>query len=254
MAKGLRITDDVRALIGETYLKHPDWIAKQILAEVHKIQGKRGWPGLSAVQKELTKIREKNAAMLSVENSEERPWNLATLNRFPISTSALPSVLKVWVHNQGKSWLNMRLSIREAKWAARLYSTIEDTDFLTTLASVYAFYERIAEITNSEFDSTDLDLQVYSIMIGENITDEEINKRLTGILLSEWGRQSSKDFASKYKSLLTADESIYELLSTEDTEARNLLSWLRRRIRPYTKRGTNKPEEAHNERTHSKEG
>ena len=63
MAKGPVIPDDVKRDIAEVYLEHRDWRAKEIQSEVNSRLRKRNykinpdWPGLSAVQKQLTQIR-----------------------------------------------------------------------------------------------------------------------------------------------------------------------------------------------------
>ena len=63
MPKGKVVTPEVKAIVRKVYDRYPKWTAKEIRAEVeHLLNEKKrkypeGWPGLSAVQKELAIIR-----------------------------------------------------------------------------------------------------------------------------------------------------------------------------------------------------
>jgi hypothetical protein len=132
---------------------------------------------------------------------EDELWSLATLERYPIEPEALPAVLKVWVYHEEHYWEEvseekepgMQFSIRDAKWAARLYSVTNDIETLTVLAKNYSFLEKVAKALGFVFDSTELDLTVYSHMTGDKIID----KRRESFLLnssSRIGCESLEDF------------------------------------------------------------
>jgi hypothetical protein len=153
MAKNPLITDEVKRVIAQMYLKHSDWRAKEIRdgveARLHEQnpRSKPGWPGLSTVQKELTKQRKTDDTRPPESKGLDEPWNIATMadadNEIP--AEALPIVLRVWAKSferKGKS-----LTIREAKWVSRLYHLINDIDSLKWYAKFYALEERTTEIT-----------------------------------------------------------------------------------------------------------
>jgi len=128
MAKGIVVTNEVKALIASVYKDHPTWKAPRVHKEVGKVlrkeakaQGKiiaKGWPGLHIVQKELATVRKK--AKTPPVNDEEQPWGIATLDDYPIAAPALPVVLKEYkrLFDEGRA-----LTVRQAKWLARLSAT-----------------------------------------------------------------------------------------------------------------------------------
>ena len=76
-----------------------------------------------------------------IEQSEEdENWSVETLNKFPIGADALPSVLEVW----NFALLNKRqpLTMRQAKWVARLYKTLEGEDIKVVYLFAKAYAHR----------------------------------------------------------------------------------------------------------------
>lgn len=149
MAKNPLITDDVKRVIAKIYLEHPDWRAKEIrdgvLARLHEQnpRSKLGWPGLSAVQKELTKQRKTNKARPHESNSLDEPWSLTTIKEYPIPPEALPLVLAVAHHKAFSP--KQKLTIREAKWIGRLYALTTEGDRNDNIIAINATLERWAE-------------------------------------------------------------------------------------------------------------
>lgn len=142
---------------------------------------------------------------------EDDPWSLATLEQYPLAPEAIPSVLKVWVYHEEHYWEEvseekepgMQFSIRDAKWAARLYSAIKDIKLLTIAAVNYAFFERVAKTLDLVFDSTELDLMIYSYITGEKVT----GTRRETILAGRIGGDSLKDFKDILNKLSTYEKS-----------------------------------------------
>jgi len=172
MAKGPLVTDAVEALIAAVYQKHPKWKASEVRNEVdyrlHKDNPKLppGWPSLSTVQKVLAKIRKKNELPPA---PQAKPWSTATLGDYPIPPEALPRVLELWRFRLDRG---EKLSIREAKWAARLSAvkppeykimyegqecSLEGVHWLHLLADWYSHSEIIYEILDRPFDADVLD-------------------------------------------------------------------------------------------------
>lgn len=160
MAKNPIVTEEVEILIAEFHSRHPSWKAKDVQARVSQVLYNRnpklppGWPGLSTVQKVLTKIRKKESELSP--DPEDRPWSMATLDDYPISPEAIPAVLEVW-----KSRIEQKqgFTIREAKWAARLSAIprLKDITRLFSRASQYARLELIYQLIDRPFNSTIID-------------------------------------------------------------------------------------------------
>jgi len=165
MAKGRVVTDEVETLIGWVSDKHPKWTAQEVQTEVHLLLRDKdpaideGWPGLSKVQKILARIRQKRAE----PDLQDKPWSLATLDQgYRMPNEAIPGVLKVWADRlrNGKT-----LSIREAKWAARLWGVKPEAEELSVLASQYARAERIYQSMGRPFISGVLDARLMGFNV-----------------------------------------------------------------------------------------
>ena len=182
MPKGPLITDKVKQLIAEMYLQHRDWRAKEVQDEVdHRMSG--NGPGLSAIQKELTKIRKKDAARSPESKGLDIPWSTLSLSEYPIPPEALPSVFQVWVWIREN--LNTTFTIREAQWAARLYAIIKDIRTLAAIARGHSVLEKIGEVTGGAFESHNIDLFIFSLMTGQEITPER-QKKILGFSEEQW--------------------------------------------------------------------
>jgi hypothetical protein len=154
MAKGPKITEEIMGQIARIYLAHRDWPAKKIQHEIHAQLRKKNpqippdWPGLSSVQKILAPIRTKDAEMRSGSKGIDRPWSVVTLAEYEIPPEALPTVLKMAVHfrQREEEGEGRRMTIREARWAARL-SSMEDLHKLFQTIQEYAEEEKVVELT-----------------------------------------------------------------------------------------------------------
>lgn len=157
MAKGPIITDETKMLIAQVHQEHPDWYAKEVEAEVNKLLDSKG-PGLSAIQKELTNIRRRYQGAGGVQ---EKLWNLGLLsapNVPDLPADSIPVVLKVLVRRvQMKS---RPLTVREAKWIARLHYLVPNVDELSLVARFYAAGERACEAAGVSFNTIDMDIGI----------------------------------------------------------------------------------------------
>jgi len=150
MAKGPLITDSVRRIIVKVYFKHPDWRAKEIQRKVndtlreHNPRINRDWPGLSTVQKVLAAIHKNEKGM--PPDPEDSPWHVTSLIKYDLHPEALPTVLEVWLFRLEKKY--RPLTIREAKWVARLYRVVSDIRLLDISATQYALDEKVFKISN----------------------------------------------------------------------------------------------------------
>lgn len=148
MAKGPKISENVKVLVVETKMAHPDWLAKEVQSEVNKLLKGKG-PGLSAVQKILVKLPRPTAEGL------EAAWSLAESARpdhnIPLEANA--DLLKIWRWCQ---IVGRNFTIREAQWVARLRGIIP-FDSLLMNATLYAARERASYALKQPLDTTDVD-------------------------------------------------------------------------------------------------
>lgn len=177
MAKGPKITDEVLRQIAAVYIEHPEWRAKEIQCEVNtrlrqgNPKANPSWPGLSTVQKEVTKIRGKYAD--TVELGQEAPWSFQSLDNYPIPPEALPSVLRAWVYT--REYEALEFTVRDAKWVARFYAVYKKKDIkeLVEQASAFSWGELICEVIgvplrkDVEYLSM---LQIYEHLIGTTLS------------------------------------------------------------------------------------
>ena len=198
MARGQLLTKDIRSLIYRTHKKHPSWPARKIRGKVisqwHKVSQNYddpNWPGLSAVQKLLTKYHEKDEERSFESKSLDEPWSLGSLAEYPLPPEAMPLVISIYekclLEATSERWL---FSIREALWVGRLhkiielhhsrhilplpnaqeealrlklghrpegYQKIKLEDLVLEWAYVFAGYEILSETEGESFDSRELD-------------------------------------------------------------------------------------------------
>jgi hypothetical protein len=197
VAKGALITDRVKILIAKVHREHPKWKAPMVRNEVDYLlhdEKPTGWPSLSTVQKVLAEVR-KNEGQPSPEDKPWHMGMLNEYPMSPEEVSAIFRVWKFCVqiggvpnivarinlayekvmgvklvpkgYSQKKVALEKlekqlkrtgnQLSIRDAKWVARLSHVILDTDYLVVTARVYSDMELTYQFVGQPFDSTSLD-------------------------------------------------------------------------------------------------
>jgi hypothetical protein len=163
---------EIITLVWENPDMPPKLLADRLL---EKIKWKGKVPEFDVLKKKVLKYRNHE------KSPQEGPWSTATLGDYPIPPEALPKVLEIWkltLHSEEISFENNvmsweeRLTIREAKWAARLSAvkppehkiigegpktTFEGADWLLALATWYARHEELNEILGHPFDSGELD-------------------------------------------------------------------------------------------------
>ena len=182
MAKGPVVTPEVEALIASVYQKHRKWKAPTVRNEVESILRKKdrtlpkGWPSLSKVQKVLATVRQN----LASPSPEDEPWSISTLkDDSPIPPEALPTILRLWIFRREN--FGHDLTIREAKWAGRLYAIGSNlpVDMFSFFTSVYTISERMYELAGKRFITAHaLDLFLFFLMAHEEVTPERVKKVL----------------------------------------------------------------------------
>jgi hypothetical protein len=197
MAKGPIVTTEVEAFIASVYQKHPKWKASEVRNEVSHILHKNNpklpsrWPSLSTIQKVLAIVR-KNMKEKPAD-PRDKPWSTASIAKYPIHAEALPSILQLWVWTREN--LDIEFSVRQAQWAARLYTVIKDIPTLSFISRIYAFTEINYEQIGASFEYIhSVDLTMFGLITGQEITPERAKKILgqeeeslfVGITDEEW--------------------------------------------------------------------
>lgn len=206
MAGGPKITDQIQQLIVDTYLEHPDWVAKQVQKAVDDEVRRKGLatrgPGLSAVQKKLAAYRSSFNKQASLK-AFKTPWSLGALCDDDISPEAIPIILVVQKFKRLSG--EAPLTVPEAKWVARLYRFVhpvlqadllhsavnEDKLYdLSIWAQWYAARELAAKVANIPLDTSDFDLamatgrmEIIAKFVGTTNTISDVVKRTLGLKL-----------------------------------------------------------------------
>lgn len=166
--RGPNIPDSVRGVIAEVYLEDTNRVAKEIVAELHRrlrnqgMQLKPSWPGLSSVQKELTKQRKTDDARTPESKKLDKPWSIGSSIEHDIPPEATADLLDVWKYCLA---ISHTFTIREAKWVVHIRTALQTSQnvyqyrgaLLFGYANEYAIRERISEILGSPMDTRDID-------------------------------------------------------------------------------------------------
>ena len=167
--RGPAITAKVRRLIAEEYILDTSRTAKEVMLAVHECLGgihsiRPGWPGESAVSKELTHIRKK----VNERGSDllDMPFSLGAVVDHNIPAEAIPILLDMRAIERLSDPTEKPLTVRQARWVAKLYiatqklepsSTGSDRQILRYLAVRFAEREKVCELYDQPYDNSDLD-------------------------------------------------------------------------------------------------
>jgi len=150
--------------ITAVYRDHPNWLVKEIQAEVDRhTEGKA--PGISSVQKLLYQIKSREAEPQF--KSIDRPWSLGTLSEHPMPPEVIPKLLEI--QRQGHRLGITSITIREAQWMARLHMHQADITLLHITAVAYALYEERCQLTGQQCDTSEFDDQLSDSMGGPKV-------------------------------------------------------------------------------------
>jgi len=155
------------------------------------------WPGVSAVGKVVTEIRNRDMARPSELKQLDEPWSLASLDKNPIPPEVIPIVLDIkqnWpvppnfslallarIQKEFEDWDTERalwvseqieegspsFTVRKAKWSARIAPVLKNKltpQGIGWWGQLYADFERVCEIAGIQFDTSSLD---SSLLIGD---------------------------------------------------------------------------------------
>lgn len=201
-----RQADEVERLIARVCTEHPEWLAKpqKIQQEVIrqlpdrlKVWGGPNWPGKSAIQNRLKRIRPKFENRPPEVEQLDMPWSVGCLAKYDMPPDALPIVMRIYEERLREE--EQRFTIREALWIARLHKTIDDPTALEPFASAYALREWLDWILDNPIYTRDLDIAVIRYM-NKQLTRDEIIKHPWHIHpLPTWGREEEEELEKKLR-------------------------------------------------------
>jgi len=201
MPQGPVVTAEVEALIAQVYRENPKWKGPKIRNEVRiRLQDPKlrqelrlpsvlpfEWPSLYRVQQSLAEIRKRERE----PKEEDKPWTIFTLAEHPISPEALPKVLKQY--REVKDFYG--LSIREAKWIARL-SAIDPPERWPWLYALVASIEQLFEMIGSPPSFHLID----DILAASAAKDREVENELLDRLFEWFGTEAISLYLEQVKS------------------------------------------------------
>ncbi|MDP2932174.1 MAG: hypothetical protein Q8O05_06755 [Chloroflexota bacterium] len=173
MAQGALITLEIKELIAQIHLAHPDYgptgLRRELLERMKEIGLDQNfgpdWPGVSAVGKVLANIRANLARRSPETKGIDALWSIGSLAQYPIPPEALLMVLRVsveptdipvrvanWRARMDKDHEIFNFTIRDALWAARLYKLFTDPQDIWDFAAWCSVQERIQEATGQATD------------------------------------------------------------------------------------------------------
>ncbi len=165
MANGTeKLTRDWKKYAAQIFSEHPDWNAAQVHRQLIVILGEVKAPGISAIQKYMPALKKKWQDIQ--ETGLDNSWHLGTLREHPLSAEAVHLCLKINKLLAKENKIIKPVTIREAEWIAQLYSYIEHNKTqwrkswelsLWSAASVYAAYQILCDISNTDMDTRELD-------------------------------------------------------------------------------------------------
>ncbi len=198
MAKGPIITDEVKRMISEVYMAHSNWPAKTIQHEVDNRLRGRG-PGLSAVQKILTMIHEREREQPHQASDIDAPFSLGSLGmkeEYEFPPEVIPIILdvkknwpkpnpaaeaefkqtieKLFAEKYGTPFPWHKLpftfeprifTVRVAKWVARIAFVLKDRlspEGIGWWAHFYAKYEKECELAGIPCNTSHLDTSLLT--------------------------------------------------------------------------------------------
>jgi len=168
------ILPEIKKLISQRAINEPnksrEKLADELIEEIINRYPKELPPSWETV------IKKVSAARNHEQNPLDNLWHMGTLEDYPITSESLPYIAGVqdWREKTPDDFGQTRkpLTIREAQWVARLYPFVNNPLFiigkkkvkirnpaayLSQWAEAYAEYQIICELSDTSFDTIQLD-------------------------------------------------------------------------------------------------
>lgn len=139
MSKGPKIKDGVRWYISQQALVNRTEPRDSVSQRIEEyLEDKEPVPSRDTLNKMISSARNN-------PDPKDSPWSILTLTHHDIAAEALSTVFELWAYSLKE--YKKPLTIREMKWAARLYRIIPNDKVSLLLSSIkYAGYEKSIEI------------------------------------------------------------------------------------------------------------
>jgi hypothetical protein len=142
-------------ILGQLYLDHPDWNATQFRRQLLIILGEIKTPGPSAVQKRLQRMRDNDEESSGLDV----PWHIHDGLDMPAEAIGRIMEVKDLIQQLTGQVVPLALTIREARWVAKLYAvkSLSEVKTLWLVSLAYAVSERLSDVSDVTFDTSELD-------------------------------------------------------------------------------------------------
>lgn len=151
-----------------------DKLAAILRSEISK-NGERP-PAEETLKRKISEARNRTSSL-------DQPWSLRSIRdnkgnkeSYQFSPESIPYILKV----QTVSGDTGPVTIRQALWISCLYPVINDIQLLAQVSGRYARYERICEISNTPFDTSEFDAALADEK-GQERVKELFDKKLESV-------------------------------------------------------------------------
>ncbi|MBN2074212.1 MAG: hypothetical protein JW762_01545 [Dehalococcoidales bacterium] len=185
MARGRKRNTTIELYI-QQYVHDPEnqdktreQLAVEMSNHIEDVMGLRA-PTDETLIKKISEARNRPASI------QDKAWSMATLDDYPIAPDVLPRVFSIWKQLQDR---NEQLTIRQAKWAARLSGFNEPDDWLIIWVQAYSETEKLHEIIKRDFETFDIDrlfAGLPPVNIGIALNKKEIKAAGFESIYNEW--------------------------------------------------------------------
>jgi len=267
-----KIPPTIKTLIIQEALKEPKRPRRVVAVELQNLIERMG----ERVPSEDTLVKIISQARNREPNPFDAPWSLGTLTKYDLPPEAIPTIIAIQEirHNT--------LDIREAWWVSRLRCLVSSPkvlsieEVLSLWAIKYASQEEIAEISNTEFDTSELDQIIIAyaeeyaaypllfewIKNNEGIDEAGSTLNLALKVRCEARRRELSDDEKKFIEILAEHEGLvieYESVNLANKSSpERLLKTYEAKVKLFVNNMFEQQNmyerEVQNERTHSKEG
>jgi hypothetical protein len=165
--KRAKITPETKRLIFDKALEQPriprNALAQSLLVEIKR--QKEDEPDLTVLERMISHYRNH-----AEDGPQEKPWDMRTLNIYPLPPETLPAVIDAWMFIKRKRGL--ALSIRQAKWVSWLYPFFKKGEELITSALLQSSMELFEEMTTQ----SGCNWQYFNVILYEMDSGEMLPK------------------------------------------------------------------------------
>jgi hypothetical protein len=222
-----RISKTVRKKIlelSDSGMSPPD-IVKELNKNSHA-------PDIRSIQKIVKLAKPEN-------NPLDRPWHMGTLKEYPLSPEVVAKIFEI---KDTQPPFNMTLlqlfssvtfpgiiTLRMALWISRLCLLPMSSAWLRLWSKEYSDEERMSELSNVSFDSSDLDADLAKLLKHPEFA--MMDKDKLDIAIREMARDSGNNYLNMNMSLISKDSSTFAHNLSIDSKGymRTLLEYLLKR-------------------------